>query len=84
MNRKLDNLNRITIPKEILDRLDIASGDELEITVDRNDNIVLTRIERNKNTSEILDKIEEYKKLPTDAYNQAVVDTLNWVLNIGE
>lgn len=90
MNRKIDNLNRLVIPKEMLDSLDILPGDSLEINqVD--DQITLKKTNRNKNTSEILERISEYKEKLNDEkdlsdvyYNTGVLDALNWVLNIKE
>jgi AbrB family transcriptional regulator (stage V sporulation protein T) len=48
LKRKVDNLNRVTIPKIILNELKINSGDELEIYLNVNNEIVLKKIVKDK------------------------------------
>lgn len=91
MDRKLDSANRITIPKEMLDRLDIVQGDDINIEIDSSDNIILSKINKKKTTIEILDKIRECKDGINHAkdvfsydYNIGYKDALDWVLNIKE
>lgn len=84
MNRKIDALNRITIPKEILQKLNISSGDELEIIVNDNDEIVLAQASRNKSTTEIYEMVKKIEDQARTQYNVGVLDALNWVLNIKE
>ena len=54
--RRIDELGRIVIPKEIRKSLRIKNGDNLEIVVD-NDDIVLKKYSQVEN---ILDKIQNY------------------------
>ena len=82
MNRKIDTLNRISIPKEILRKLNISSGDELEIIVNENDEIVLSQASRNKSTTEIYEMVKKIEDQTRTQYNVGVLDALNWVLNI--
>ena len=84
MNRKIDTLNRISIPKEILRKLNISSGDELEIIVNENDEIVLSQASRNKSTTEIYEMVKKIEDQTRTQYNVGVLDALNWVLNIKE
>ncbi len=44
MTRKVDNLGRIVLPKELRDSLEIGTGDALEIFVD-GENVVLNKYE---------------------------------------
>ena len=38
--RQIDNLGRVNIPKEILDNLDIETGDSIEVLVDKDKVII--------------------------------------------
>lgn len=48
IKRKIDTLNRITIPKFLLKELNINSGDELEIYVNVDNEIVLKKVSKDK------------------------------------
>ena len=58
VNRKIDELGRIVIPREIRNNLNIKSYDELNIEVN-NDSIILTKKNNKKN---VLLKFEEWLK----------------------
>lgn len=58
VNRKIDELGRIVIPREIRNNLNIKSYDELNIEVN-NDSIILTKKNNEKN---VLLKFEEWLK----------------------
>lgn len=45
ITKKIDNLNRIVIPKEILSSVNISRGDNVELFIE-GDNIIITRYEK--------------------------------------
>ena len=57
--RRIDNLGRIVIPKEIRKTLRIQNGDNLEIFVDENDNILLKKFSQIDKLNEIAQNITE-------------------------
>ncbi len=58
--RRIDNLGRIVIPKEIRKNLRIQSGDNLEIFMDENENILLKKYSQ-------IDKLNEIAQNITDS-----------------
>lgn len=70
--RCLDALNRVTIPKEILDRLDIKAGSSMEFSVDNFDNIVIRRCIPDLDMHDVLiwcdQKAKEYRMLGYKLY----------------
>lgn len=61
--RRIDNLGRIVIPKEIRKTLRIQNGDNLEIFMDENNNILLKKFSQ-------IDKLNDVSKAITDAIIQ--------------
>ena len=57
--RRIDNLGRIVIPKEIRKTLRIQNGDNLEIFVDGNDNILLKKYSQINKLNDIAQNITE-------------------------
>lgn len=60
--RRIDNLGRIVIPKEIRSTLRIKNGDNLEIYVNENDDIVLRKFS-------IIDKLFDLSSSITESIN---------------
>lgn len=58
ITRRIDELGRIVIPKEIRNNLNIKNGENIEISVDDN-NILLSKYSLLKNNWSNLDKIVE-------------------------
>ncbi len=60
--RRIDDLGRIVIPKEIRKTLRLKNGENLEIFVDENENIILKKYSQ-------IDKIKDFADAITDATN---------------
>ena len=60
--RRIDDLGRIIIPKEIRKTLRLKNGENLEIFVDENENIILRKYSQ-------IDKLKEFASQITDAIN---------------
>jgi len=60
--RRIDDLGRIVIPKEIRKTLRLKNGENLEIFVDENENIILRKYSQ-------IDKLKEFASQITDAIN---------------
>ncbi len=60
--RRIDDLGRIVIPKEIRKTLRLKNGENLEIFVDENENIILKKYSQ-------IDKLKEFAGQITDAIN---------------
>jgi len=60
--RRIDNLGRIVIPKEIRSTLRIKNGDNLEIYIDENENIVFKKFS-------IVDKLVDLSESITSSIN---------------
>lgn len=60
--RRIDDLGRIVIPKEIRKTLRLKNGENLEIFVDENDNIILKKYSQ-------IDKLKEFASSITDSIN---------------
>ncbi len=59
--RRIDDLGRIVIPKEIRKNLRLRSGENLEIFIDEKDNIVLRKYNR-------IDKLKEFGQNIVEAF----------------
>lgn len=66
--RRIDELGRIVIPKEIRKNLNIREGENLEISVD-NSNIILTK-------NSLLVNIEDIIKIITSNVSEVINDTI--------
>ena len=60
MNRKLDELGRITIPKEMRATLGISAGDPVNISME--DNKIIITNPNKTDYKQALDEIEKYMK----------------------
>ncbi len=60
--RRIDDLGRIVIPKEIRKTLRLKNGENLEIFVDENENIILKKYSQ-------IDKLKEFAGQITEAIN---------------
>ena len=60
MNRKIDSLGRIVIPKEMRDQLDIKDGDSINIELV--DNKIVISNPNEVDYKQILDEIREFIK----------------------
>ncbi len=85
--RKVDELGRIVIPKEIRKNLNIKNSDDLEILIDR-DILILKKFYRLKNLKEVLnetfnllDKFLTSKFIITDKENILVASREKNILN---
>ncbi|MED0667636.1 stage V sporulation protein T [Bacillus badius] len=68
--RRIDDLGRVVIPKEIRRTLRIREGDPLEIFVDRDGEVILKKYSP---ISELGDFAEEYAEALHDSLNSAVL-----------
>lgn len=68
--RRIDDLGRVVIPKEIRRTLRIREGDPLEIFVDRDGEVILKKYSP---ISELGDFAEEYAEVLHDSLNSAVL-----------
>ncbi|HEY9578183.1 MAG TPA: stage V sporulation protein T [Pseudobacillus sp.] len=68
--RRIDDLGRVVIPKEIRRTLRIREGDPLEIFVDRDGEVILKKYSP---ISELGDFAEEYAEALNDSLNAAVL-----------
>ena len=59
MNRRVDDLGRVVIPKEIRRSLLIREGDSLEIFTDE-DCVIYKKVDTPKNISNIIDVLRSY------------------------
>lgn len=71
--RKIDNLGRVVIPKEIRTEMQINNGNTLEIYVDKNDTVVLKKYSPVRELEDLGDYIETLEET-TDA-NVIITDT---------
>ena len=53
--RRIDELGRIVIPKELIKNLRIREGENIEIYMDENSNIILKKFSSLKNINEVAD-----------------------------
>ena len=80
MIRRIDDLGRVVIPKEIRREMRIREGEPLEIFVDRNENFVGFKkhdIEKNyfAELKILLDSIEEHFWSPENDDNLKIINT---------
>ena len=73
--RRIDELGRIVIPKEIRKTLRIKEGENLEIFIDDKENVVLKKYS-------LMNKIEDFAQNFTDSINSLLKHNINIVLNI--
>ena len=71
--RKIDNLGRVVIPKEIRTEMQINNGNTLEIYVDKNDTVVLKKYSPVRELEDLTGYIETLEET-TDA-NVMITDT---------
>ncbi|SJZ57739.1 stage V sporulation T C-terminal domain-containing protein [Selenihalanaerobacter shriftii] len=71
--RKIDNLGRVVIPKEIRKEMKINNGNTLEIFVDQDDSVILKKY----SPVEELDRLEDYidTLIETTECNVMITDT---------
>jgi len=67
--RRIDELGRIVIPKEMRKSLRIKEGENLEIFVDTNENIILKK-------HSLLKKMEDFAQNLTDSVHSFIKDTI--------
>lgn len=81
MIAKLDDKNRIVIPKKILQELDYKKDDELYLKVE-NDRLILERSKRIKRQIEIEFELLDLEEVESPSeYQKGYMEALNWVLN---
>ena len=73
IERKIDNLGRIVLPKEMRDRLGIDENIPVEITSNEV-SIIIKNPKVMRTQSEIKQRLEKEK-------NEIIKETLQWVLN---
>ena len=79
IERKMDGLGRLVIPKEMRDRLGIEENDTVSIE-NEGDKIIIKNNNEMKTRKEIENKLEQHKQSNTDYY-RGYKDALKWVLN---
>ena len=75
MNRKIDELGRIVIPKEIRKQLGIKTGDELEIKV-VNGQIILSNFEEKLKLDQLLELISHYDNKLNPEFKQKAINIM--------
>lgn len=73
--RKVDDLGRVVVPKEVRKVMGIASGDPLEIYVD-NDCIVLKKYDAVGDMEQLLDKVERDIQMMSGLLTPAQTDAI--------
>lgn len=79
IERKLDNLGRVVLPKEMRDKLGLEDNEMVSITRE-DDSIIIKNYKETKARKEIKEKLEHHKQSNTDYY-RGYKDALKWVLN---
>lgn len=79
IERKVDDLGRVVLPKEMRDSLGIENNDKVSIERDGNE-IIIKNYKEAKTLKEIKEKLESHKQSNTDYY-RGYKDALKWVLN---
>ncbi len=67
--RRIDDLGRIVIPKEIRRNLRLKNGENLEIFIDENENIILKKYNQ-------IDKLKEFGQNIADAFSNITKNNL--------
>lgn len=81
MIAKLDDKNRIVIPKKMLQELDYKKDDELYLKVENN-RLILERSKRIKRQIEIEFELLDLEEVESPSeYQKGYMEALNWVLN---
>jgi transcriptional pleiotropic regulator of transition state genes len=79
IERKLDNLGRVVLPKEMRDKLGLEDNEMVSITRE-DDSIIIKNYKEMKARKDIKEKLESHKQSNTDYY-RGYKDALKWVLN---
>lgn len=79
IERKVDDLGRVVLPKEMRDSLGVENGNKVSITREE-DSIIIKNCKETKTRKEIKEKLDSKKKSNTDYY-RGYKDALKWVLN---
>jgi transcriptional pleiotropic regulator of transition state genes len=79
IERKLDNLGRVVLPKEMRDKLGLEDNEMVSITRE-DDSIIIKNYKEMKARKEIKERLEHHKQSNTDYY-RGYKDALKWVLN---
>lgn len=79
IERKIDNLGRIVLPKEMRDKIGVENNESVSITRE-DDSIIIKNCKEIKTRKEIKEKLEHHKQSNTDYY-RGFKDALKWVLS---
>ena len=79
IERKVDNLGRVVLPKEMRDSLGIEEDEKVSIEKEGN-KIIIKNCKEIKTIKEIKEKLESKKQTNTEYY-EGYKDALKWVLN---
>ena len=80
IERKVDDLGRVVLPKEMRDSLGIESNDKVSIEREGN-KIIVKNYKETKTITEIKEELESMKQSSTE-YCEGYKDALRWVLNV--
>ena len=91
MNRNIDDLGRIVIPKEMRKQLNINPKDELNIELEE-DMIILTKVQPTERQMKTIEEIEEHLHNLNELIKIGLddekligsIEALNWVLDTTE
>lgn len=75
MNRKIDKLGRVVIPKEMAKQLNIYPNDELKIDV-VNDEIVISKVELNNKLDKLLDLLYTWGEVLDSEFQQKAISII--------
>lgn len=75
MNRKIDELGRIVIPREMRKQLNINDGDDLKIEI-VNDNIVISRVEENNKLDDLLNLLYTWGEALDPSFQKQAIDII--------
>ena len=72
MNRKIDKLGRVVIPKEMAKQLNIYPNDELKIEI-ANDSIVISKVEENNKLDKMLNLLYTWGEVLDPEFQQQAI-----------
>ena len=75
MNRKIDKLGRVVIPKEMAKQLNINSNDDLKIEI-VNDNIVISKVEENNKLDKLLNLLYTWEEVLDPEFQQQAISII--------
>ena len=75
MNRKIDKLGRVVIPKEMAKQLNINPNDDLKIEI-VNDSIVISKVEENNKLDKMLNLLYTWGEVLDPEFQQQAISII--------